>query len=1312
MSHERVQQLLEEILERDRTPEEVCAGDPELLKEVRARWALLQRVESQLDELFPRMDSVKSDDGPSESSEPKAQIALPPIEGYEVESVLGWGGMGVVFKARQLTPSRPVALKMLLSGAHARPQELLRFRREIAAVATLQHPNIVQVYEVGEHAGRPFFTMEFVTGGSLARQLAQGLPTPQRAAELVAALAVTIQFAHQSGIIHRDLKPGNILLTGPLSTEADRSSGVSWGAPKIADFGLARFVHAGPELTLSGTRMGTPSYMAPEQALGKVSAIGPAVDIYALGAILYEALTGHPPFEGSTAQETERRVISEEPTPPSRIRAHIPRDVETICLKCLHKNPARRYASAQDLADDLHRFLDGKPVRARPVGVPERAIKWARRRPAAALLVATLVVLVGAAVGTGAWFQQQRAEQREAKTQRETQARQVIQGALDRVAKHRQKEQWREAKLVLTEAERHLADADSPELEEQLRQVRADIRFADELEGVRDSRPVRDGWNPDYRLRATSYREVFDRAGLRIAGADVDALVSTIRESAVRDQIVAALDDWAFMAFMVKDAALVERLLLIARSADPEPRWRNQFRNPVTWRSTERLRELAGAALAIDPLPPGHQLALLGLLLKENKSAHRTTELLREACRRRPSNFWLNREMGDALRAEGRLEEAIGFYRAALAVRPENPGVFEALGAVFLRRNQTEEALAAYYCATEFAPPNHSSRGMLVLTLVQCGYWQEAEVECRRAQELDPTNWFPPFRLAQALHHQHRHDEAIIMCQKAIEIAPPLDRRYLTLANILAGMNRHEEAARAYRKEIELFPTNYLLRRSVAFELARAGKVEEAIAELRTAIAVSPPHSGFHMDLGALLRRQGRLEEAVAALRKAAELASWSGTVWELLAATRLDRGDFAEARIALERLVTVYGTDAERRARRRQLESCNALRAIESRLPAILAGTEQPTDVATQLALAEWCLKHRRFTALAADFYAQALAAYPSPADDREAAIRVDAACAAALAGCGVGADVAPLDGPSRAALRQQALGWLTAEYTVWAERHRQGKPGDRQLAATTVRAWLVSEDLAPVRDEQALTALPADERRSWHAFWERVSLLAARDPGVRLGRAREHIGRCEWVKAAACYAEALELEPTDNGELWFEYAAAQLLAGDRPGYRRACEHMLARGPGTPQLRAYHVARACTLASDADPVQPGRLAGSELSQNGTTFWSLTEQGALRVRAGQFEEAVPLLERSTEVDGRPGRAVLNWLWLALAHQKMGKPNQARRWLDKATRWLDQQRGRMPFDTAEMGAHLHNWLEAHVLRAEVELLLAPAQGPAH
>jgi WD40 repeat protein len=336
--------------------------------------------------------------------------AWPEVPGYEVLEEVGRGGMGVVYKARQVALNRLVALKVLLAGSHASPEQLLRFRAEAEAAARLQHPNIVQIYEVGRHGGLAYLALEFVAGGSLAAQL-QGRPLPpQQAAGLVETIARGVHTAHVQGIVHRDLKPGNVLLSRRASSLACPAEEGKQGClpyeavPKIADFGLAKHLGRDSGLTGTGAIVGTPSYLAPEQARGDSRAAGVAADVYALGATLYELLTGRPPFQGATVADTLLQVVSDEAVSVRRLQPAVPRDLETICHKCLRKEPEKRYASAQALADDLKCWLTGKPIRARRVGELERARLWARRNPglAAALAAAVGALLLGSAAAT--WF--------------------------------------------------------------------------------------------------------------------------------------------------------------------------------------------------------------------------------------------------------------------------------------------------------------------------------------------------------------------------------------------------------------------------------------------------------------------------------------------------------------------------------------------------------------------------------------------------------------------------------------------------------------------------------------------------------------------------------------------------------------------------------------------------------------------------------------------------------------------------------------------------------------------------------------------
>jgi hypothetical protein len=336
-----------------------------------------------------RTDVGRDTDSLPVSPPPTERDAAPSIAGYEVLGVLGHGGMGVVYQARQTKLARTVALKVIRAGAHADAEEVARFRTEAETVARLSHPNIVQIYEIGETEGLPFLALEYVAGGTLQGRLKAGPLSPREAAALVEALAGAVHLAHSRNVVHRDLKPANVLL------QAHGLQPV--GLPKITDFGLARRLDAAGCQTQTGAILGTPANMAPEQASGQPA--GPAADVWALGTILYECLTCQPVFSGPNTFDILEQVRWAEPLPPSQSNGKVPRDLETICLKCLRKEPEKRYGSAQELANDLGRFLRGEPVAARPVGAAERLAKWARRKPAVAALLAVLVLLIGGGGG-------------------------------------------------------------------------------------------------------------------------------------------------------------------------------------------------------------------------------------------------------------------------------------------------------------------------------------------------------------------------------------------------------------------------------------------------------------------------------------------------------------------------------------------------------------------------------------------------------------------------------------------------------------------------------------------------------------------------------------------------------------------------------------------------------------------------------------------------------------------------------------------------------------------------------------------------
>jgi eukaryotic-like serine/threonine-protein kinase len=346
----------------------------------------LRQIDAEIARECPEPDAEASTWPVVPSGSTASPMGLSPaIDGFEILGELGRGGMSVVYKARERKLGRLVAIKMMAEDRSADIEHLERFRAEAQAVARLRHANIIAIHAIGEHKNHPYLSLEFAEGGNLAQRLAEKPMTPRESAELLETLARAVHAAHQAGVVHRDLKPSNIVFAAE-------------GAPKVSDFGLAKLLDADSGRTLSGQPIGTPSYMAPEQAGGDSKRAGTAADVYALGAILYHALTGRPPFLGESHLETMRMVVSTEAVAPRGLRPDVPRDLETICLRCLEKEPSKRYAGATELADELRRYLDGRPIIARPVGPAGRFVRWSRRNPWIAGLSAA--VLVSLVVGT------------------------------------------------------------------------------------------------------------------------------------------------------------------------------------------------------------------------------------------------------------------------------------------------------------------------------------------------------------------------------------------------------------------------------------------------------------------------------------------------------------------------------------------------------------------------------------------------------------------------------------------------------------------------------------------------------------------------------------------------------------------------------------------------------------------------------------------------------------------------------------------------------------------------------------------------
>jgi serine/threonine-protein kinase len=545
---------------------------------------------------------------------------------------------------------------------------------------------------------------------------------------LVATLAGAVQAAHERGIVHRDLKPANVLLTGD-------------GTPKVTDFGLARRQDDGAGLTQTDMAVGTPSYMAPEQARGRLDAAGPAVDVYALGAILYELLTGRPPFRAATAAETVQQVISQEPVPPPRLNDKVPRDLETICLKCLHKEPGRRYASAAALADDLRRFGEGRPIQARPVGRPERLWRWGRRNPTGAALLATALALVGLAMGGGMWAAQQRGERRAEAAQRDRELHNEVGTAVAQAASLRMGFHFHEARELLEQARLRLGPAGPEDLRRQVDQCRTDLDLAERLDAARVKAATARRQQFDLARVELLYASAFAEAGLGREGDDVEAVAANVQKSAVSEEVIAALDDWAAIT---RDSPRREWLLAVARKADPNPA-RARLRQPDLWNDGKQLTNLP-EDLQVAALSPEMATALGRVLRLKDMNA---VPLLTAAQKRARQDFRLNLELGLALDQGGRSEEAVGHLRAALAVRPESSAAYNGLGTALFNLGRRKEAGEHFEEALRLDPMSDVAHQNLGVVLQIQGRLDEAIDHFEQRSALTPISVGPATTSAQ-----------------------------------------------------------------------------------------------------------------------------------------------------------------------------------------------------------------------------------------------------------------------------------------------------------------------------------------------------------------------------------------------------------------------------------------------------------------------------------------------------------------------------------------------------------------------------------
>jgi tetratricopeptide (TPR) repeat protein len=1018
---------------------------------------------------------------------------VPTIGGYEVLGWLGRGGMGVVYKARQVRLKRLVALKMILGGPHAHADQTARFRAEAEAVARLQHPNIVQVYEVGEDQGRPYFSLEFVEGGSLDKKLA-GTPLPARtAAQLVQTLARAMEAAHQRGIVHRDLKPANILLAGGPDVSVER------GTPKITDFGLAKRLDDDSARTQSGAILGTPSYMAPEQAMGNLRLIGPLADVYALGAILYECLTGRPPFKAATLMETLEQVRSDEPVPPGRLQPKVPRDLETICLKCLEKPPQGRYASAGALADDLQHFLDGEPIWARRVRLWERAVKWTRRRPTAAALVGVLVFVGLALPAAGLQFAAQRAQRRETEQKHLEGARSDVRGLHAQGQTAVRSGAWRQADVLLTqaldriEAEPALADL-RPDVEAARAPVRERLAALDTHERfVRDRNEALFhatlATGEDYQTNRTTAREK-GRAALACVGLSPEGPGAlTLSPAFTREEKAEIVSGCYALLLMLAEIEgqrlphhtaaehrqrLRQALDLLDRAGGLGVRTRAIHLRRARYLAAlgneagaAKERGLAQALVAETDLDPqdhflvGHEFYSQGKLEPANQEFLRALQL-------DSGHFWTHYFLGICCLTASKPELAVAHFTICQSRRSDLVWIYllrgfalgemqdySAAEADFSRALALEPSLAARYVL-------YNNRG--VMRVGQKGARAEGLKDLERAAELRPEQYQAHASLAEAYGLDGRLDDAGRRLDQAITLVAGQVKAGEPKSTTLALL--HHRRARLHLQRGD--------RAAAVRDLEEAARLAEDDPALR---------AQAHLDRGGVLHLQERFDEALAAYGAALQADPERVDVYRRRGEVLLVLERYCEAAAAFDAYLEDGGPPSAAVYRQRGLAFANLglhAEAIDDFSRALEAKLPNEERASLYLSRGQVYLASNALELALRDF---------------EETLRLDPGRADAYLGRAY-ARVKLGDAPPATADADRAVKGEPGEARLWygaacvyAQAAGQGKaaPGQEKSLAR-VRAHYQARALGLLRT--ALERVPGDQRQ---AYWREVVLKEA---------------------------------------------------------------------------------------------------------------------------------------------------------------------------------------------------------------------------
>jgi serine/threonine protein kinase/tetratricopeptide (TPR) repeat protein len=996
------------------------------------------------------------------------------------------GNLGVVYVARDDELNRDVALKEIRDSNADHPYSQAKFLLEAEVTGGLEHPGIVPVYGLGHHAdGRPFYAMRFIRGKSLLDAIKKfhaddslksdpGRRTLalQKLLRRFTDVCNALAYAHSRGVLHRDLKPDNVMVGKYGETlvvdwglakalgRVDENGPVTDADDRLPEGTLQPSMSGAVEATYQGAIIGTPAYMSPEQAAGRHDLLGPASDIYSLGATLYHLLVGRPSIGASTVREVLEKVKAGVITRPRSVASWIDPALEAICLKAMALEPSDRYTTPRAFAEDLDSWIAGEPVTAYREPFHRRARRWARRHRIALTTGATAATVSMLLLGGIGWVQFAKRNQTDAAA-RSTLGK--AEGLASEARASGDLHLWEKAiEEALLAHERLESGGGSPtlllEADTRLEAFRANLAAEKKdrqvvvgLEEARLERSTLKSNELDLQSRLDAYRQAFHDYGIDLTTLSTEEAADRVRSSKVAEDLVAAVDDWIFYE---KSKDFVDRLAAIARAADRDP-VRTSIRNAITSRDTTSLRRLCESEDNRRKLGLRFRNVFNSLLYLDPE---RSFPLLETILRENPSDFWLNYDLGTAYWyvKPPRLAEARHYLSVAVALRPDSPSVRLNLGAVLAAQGKLDLAIAEYRDAIRIQPDYAAAYN----------------------------------NLGNALRDQGKFDQAIATFRDAIRIKPDLAEAYVNLGNALGDQGHVDPAIEAYQKALQIKPGMAVAHYGVGVVRAAQGKLDDAAASFRDAIRVNPDYADAHCNLGGVLTGQGKFDLAITAYRDALRIKPDFAEALCNLGSVLSRQGEFREALEVMER-----GHQLGSRRPDWQIPSESMVREarrlaeLEAKIPAALRGEARFKDTAERLALARICYT-KGLHAASARFYEETFAEQPALAGDLSQGHRYKAASGASLAGTQSGND-SPPDEAARVKLREKALGWLREDLAAWDKVVDGKEPARKRHVAGMLALWQQDSDLAGIRDEAALAKLPEAEREAFRALWADVEAL-----------------------------------------------------------------------------------------------------------------------------------------------------------------------------------------------------------------------------